>query len=365
MQSLRARDFRGFAQLDIVVPPEGMAVVAPNASGKTNFLEALYYLQLLRSFRGSRDTDVVRFDAPGFHASAEVDGSPLAKEIAVGFERASHRKRATIDGAAPARLSDAFGALPAVMCSPSDVEIVAGPPAERRRFLDVLLASRSRRYLRALQQYRTALSQRNSALRAAARAGAADTTEVAVWEPPLAEHGAILVDERREWTHRHGEEFADYARAIGESGTVTMRYSTRVAGDASCEAIATALAEQREHDLRRGATHAGPHRDDLVLELGGREMREFASGGQQRTAALALRMTEASTLLAAHDVAPVLLLDDPFAELDTDRAAGILRILRGVACGQTFLCVPRADHVPAELSQLERWTIRDGKLMPM
>src|SRR4029077_14108352 len=167
--------------------------------GKTNFLEAIYYLQLLRSMRGARDQDLVRFGAAGFHVGAHV-ASDRVREIGIGFERAGKRKRVRLDGAVCERLGDAVGALPVAMFSPADVELVAGGPSARRRFLDIMLAVTSRGYLRALQRYRAALVRRNAALRDASRRSAPSAeARVDVWEEPLAEHGATLWAERDAW----------------------------------------------------------------------------------------------------------------------------------------------------------------------
>jgi DNA replication and repair protein RecF len=126
------------------------------------------------------------------------------------------------------------------------------------------------------------------------------------------------------------------------------------------EGLARALAEKRAFDVRRGATHAGPHRDDLEIALGGRDLRVYGSGGQQRTAAIALRMLEAATLRDAIGGPPVFLLDDPFAELDARRAHRILGLLDEAGIGQAILAVPRLADIPAELTRLERVTVRDG-----
>ncbi|MDE3053484.1 MAG: DNA replication/repair protein RecF, partial [Gemmatimonadota bacterium] len=188
LATLRLRDFRNFTRLDLALPAAGLVVVGENGQGKTNLLEAAYYLQLLRSVRGARDADLVRFGAAGFHVEGRVEAGPA---VAVGFERGSRRKRVTLDGTPMARLSDAIGALPAVMFSPADVELVAGAPVARRRYLDIQLALTSRPYLAALQTYRGALARRNAALRDAARTGRADA-RVTVWDAPLAEAGGVL-----------------------------------------------------------------------------------------------------------------------------------------------------------------------------
>jgi DNA replication and repair protein RecF len=369
LDSLVVQDFRNLERVELAPPPEGFVVVGENGHGKTNLLEAIYYLELLRSMRGARDQDLVRFGAPGFHVAARLSrpsgarGEATRAEIGVGFVRQGKKKRARLDGAEPPRLSDALGALPSVILSPADVSLVGGSPAERRRYLDVMLALSSRRYLTALQQYRGALARRNAALRDVARTGSGDA-RVSVWEPALAEHGAVLWEARVSWADRVAAEFAERCQAIGERGAVRLRYATTLApkGRPTAEVLADAMAAQRAHDVRRGVTHTGPHRDDLALTLDGRELRLFGSAGQQRTAAIALRMLEAETLRERAGAPPLFLMDDPFAELDSRRSRRILELLGEGGMGQVVLTVPRAADIPSELTWLERWKIENGEL---
>lgn len=144
-----------------------------------------------------------------------------------------------------------------------------------------------------------------------------------------------------------------------------MRYvtTTSAADDARQELLDT-FERKRALDIRRGLTHAGPHRDDVALTIDGRELRTFGSAGQQRTAAIALRLLEATTIRAHEGSAPLLLLDDPFAELDVRRSTRILQILSGERTGQTILAVPRASDIPSDLRALPRWRIVDGTVTP-
>lgn len=367
LRSLALRDFRNFARVDLGFPAPGVAIVGENGQGKSNLLEAIYYLHLLRSVRGAHDADVIRFGAPGFHVAARTEGG-AHHELSAGFERQGRRKRVKVDGCEPQRLSDALGALPCVLFSPRDVDLVAGAPSARRRYLDIVLALSSRRYLAALQGYRHALAQRNAALRDASRtAGATAEHRIAVWEAPLAEHGAVLWCERVTWSAAAAPRFAGMCAAIGEQAPVGLRYATALAPETEegadvAGALARALEERRGLDARRGITHAGPHRDDLILTLDGRDMRVFGSAGQQRTAAIALRLLEADTLRERLGATPLLLLDDPFAELDVRRSARILEMLAEQGMGQTLLTVPREADIPPALTQLARWEIMDGAI---
>ena len=364
LQSIAIRDFRNLGCADLDLPAEGLVLIGENGHGKTNLLEAMYYLELFRSVRGARDQDLVRFGADGFHIGATIE-TDRPREISVGFDRAGRRKRVRLDGGEPERLSDAIGALPAVMFAPGDVELVGGAPSARRRYVDIMLALSSRRDLAALQRYRLALAHRNAALRDAARTGGGDE-RVAVWEAPLAEHGAVLWAARLRWVEQTAGRFAALCDAIGEVAGVALHYASAVTPRADLQAaLSEALAERRAADIRRGLTHAGPHRDDLTLLIAGRELRTFGSAGQHRTAAIALRMVEAETLSARRSARPVMLLDDPFAELDGRRAGLIVDLLAHEGLGQTILAVPRESDIPAGLPNLERRRIRAGQIGPV
>ncbi|MEP6778325.1 MAG: DNA replication and repair protein RecF, partial [Gemmatimonadaceae bacterium] len=372
LRELSLRSFRNFTHTDLSVPSAGLAIVGDNGHGKTNLLEAVSYFGLLRSVRGARDAEVIQFGAPAFHVRATLDAPARAAAMTVGYERTPKHKKVTVDGVEQTRLSDALGTLPSVCFSPVDVALVAGGPAERRHYLDVMLALSSPSYLAALQQYRGALRQRNAALRSAQRAGArtgdAHDARVSVWEPALARNGAVLAAQRQSWCAMHADSFAAICKAIGERLSVSMRYaaSTLMAPDydtaanapeleaSLAHAYARAMAEQRPNELRRGITLVGAHRDELQLMLGTRELRTFGSAGQQRTAAIALRMLECATLRDAIGATPLLLLDDPFAELDARRSSRILSLLQEAGVGQVLLAVPREEDIPDGFIKLER-----------
>ncbi len=359
LDTIAIRDFRNLERVDLDLPADGVAIIGDNGHGKTNLLEAIYYLQILRSIRDARDQDLTRFDAAGFHIAARVH-APDEHEIGVGFDRGTKRKKVTIDGTQPRRLSDAFGSLPSVMFSPRDLELVSGAPSERRRYLDLVLALTDRKYLHALQHYRANLARRNAALRNATRRGASDG-EVSVWEPALAEHGSYLIEARARWVTDSAAEYTRLGESIGEQGRPQIRYMSPFAeSEARHDVLLAAFEEKRPLDMRRGLTHVGPHRDDLELTLDGRDLRLFGSAGQQRTAAIALKLLEAATLRDHAGAEPVLLLDDPFAELDIRRAARILLMLEKRGLGQTILAVPRETDIPPGLMRLDRLEMRNG-----
>jgi DNA replication and repair protein RecF len=257
------------------------------------------------------------------------------------------------------------------------VALVAGGPSERRRYLDVLLALSSRAYLQALQSYRSALLRRNAALRTAQRDGARRSdheARVSVWEPALAEHGGVVAAARHAFVRDQAVRFTQLSAAIGERQTMQMKYAASggacseddaVSADAQTEGYRRAYQQQRTQELRRGITLVGPHRDDLPLLLGGRDLRTFGSAGQQRSAAIALRLLELSTLREAVGYPPLLLLDDPFAELDLRRSERVLALLADAGASQLLLAVPRRADIPAAFTRLEQRSMCDGVLQPL
>jgi DNA replication and repair protein RecF len=364
LRRLVVRDFRNLAHVALDLPAAGLALVGDNGHGKTNLLEAVYYLHLFRSLRGARDVELVRFGTAGFHVAAESGGTRWDR-IGAGFERESSRRRILLDAVPCERVSDALGALPSVAFSPADVALVAGGPAARRRWLDVSLASTSPRYLATLRDYRAALAQRNAALRARSR-----TSPAAVWDSALATLGATLTIARSEFVDWARPRAFAHATTLGERGALELRYRTGepVEPDASEEqvrdGIAAALAAGRERDIERGLTHHGPHRDDIDLRLDGVSLRRYGSAGQQRTAAIALRLLECAWHRERGGRNPVLLLDDPVAELDRGRAARVLELLTSEAAGQVLLAVPREDDIPPALTTLSRLRVRSGTVEP-
>ncbi|MBA3318416.1 MAG: DNA replication and repair protein RecF [Gemmatimonadales bacterium] len=353
LRRLVARGFRNLADVDCAVPGRGLALLGANAQGKTNFLEAVYYPVLFRSFRGAPDQEVAGFGSPGFHVEASLEESAVATLVA-GYLPATRRKRITLDGSEPERLTEAVGRWLAVVFLPADLDLASGPAAVRRQYLDRLLSLADRGYLRALTRYRAALAQRNGALRQG-------RPELAwAFDGPLASAGAEIVAAREGWVRRARERFVAEFDCIGERGAAGLSY--RGAPELSDPgAWPQALAEAQAADRARGASTVGPHRDDLGLEIAGRGIREYGSTGQQRSAAVALKLLEMATLREARDTEPALLLDDVFAELDDDRRQRLAARLIGPEERQVFLTAPRHEELPRELG-LEVWSVSNGRV---
>jgi DNA replication and repair protein RecF len=367
-RELRLRQFRNFAELDLVVPADGALVIGPNGSGKTNLIEALYYLEIFTSFRGAPDAQLVRFGQEAFHIrgrfSDRATGDEL--EVAAGFEAQGRRKRVTVNGVEPERLTDALGRIGAVVFSPSDVALIAGSPGGRRRFLDIVLSLNTPGYLSVLQRYRHTLKQRNALLKDRATAAA-----LGPWTDTLVDAGARVMAARARWVADNAEGFARRYRRIGGEVAARMEYRASVADvgapdDDFAGALRQAFHRLAERERERGSTLRGPHRDDLGFvredEAPERDLRDFGSGGQQRTAAVSLRLVEAATIRAARGRAPIILLDDIFAELDPGRSERVLELLDDEP-GQAILTAPKPADLEVRHGALKRWRIAGGQIV--
>jgi DNA replication and repair protein RecF len=350
-ERLTLRGFRNLADLDRELPPAGAALLGHNGQGKTNLLEALYYPVLCRSFRGALDGDVTCFGGLGFHVSVAVRDGDVVRELSTGYQAGTRRKRIAVDGGDVERVQDVVGTWVAVAFLPSDTALASGPAVERRQYLDRMLALADREYLTALGRYRAALAQRNSALRQ-------HRPELArAFDRPLAEAGARVTRGRLAWSTTAAERFGAALADLEETGAATLTYQGR-SELAEPEAWTDALERARGADEARRTTTVGPHRDDVVLSIGGRPLRLFGSTGQQRSAAVALKLVEIATLEDGRGSEPALLLDDVFAELDRTRQRRLAERLMGRG-RQVFVTAPRRDELPDGIA-LPVWTVEGG-----
>jgi DNA replication and repair protein RecF len=312
----------------------------------------------------------VRLGDDTFRIEGTVEGPDGERRIAAAYQKSTRRKKVEVNGVEVERLSDALGTLGVVALSLADVELVSGPPAARRRFLDILLSLVRPGYLDGLQRCRVAVAQRNGALR-----NAASSDELQPWTDELVNAGTSVMRARAEWAAERADGFSRYHEAISGGLGARLEYRSSVGPPASETDGSTstwearfreALASAEERERQQGRTLVGPHRDDLNLSAAvadeeDRAIRRFGSGGQQRTAALALRLIEADTLRDRAGVEPVYLLDDVFAELDRQRSGSLLALLEDGRCGQAVLTAPKPADIVLR-GGLEEWSISGGRL---
>ncbi len=352
LTELRLRDFRNYASLDASFG-EGVTVVhGPNAQGKSNLLESVYTAAMGRSPRAGVDAEVIRFGQERAYVRASAGGA-RAHVLEVAVDRATGEKRIKVNGV-PARRGQLLGRLAVVLAGPLDDEVIRGVPRYRRRVLDAALSQVSPSYFFALTRYVRVVRQRNRLLREAVRG-----TELSPWDEQLIELGAALIERRRGFVEALARRArARHARIAGGGEELEVTYVCSAGDGDERRALASALAIRRSEELRRGTSLVGPHRDDLRLAINGIDLRTFGSRGQQRTAALSLRLAEAEMLRDELGEWPVLLLDDVLADLDRARQAFLLREVAGPQVLLTHTGPP-----PAGAAQMRLLFVRGGTLV--
>ncbi|HHT08021.1 MAG: DNA replication/repair protein RecF [Christensenellales bacterium] len=324
---LRLHQFRSYEQLTLMPPPGITILIGENGAGKTNLLEAIHLCCLGRSHRTSNDRDMIRIGSTTCAVHARVARTSVQDEVGVRlFAAQGERKIVFVNGKTVPRMGELMGHMTCVMFSPEDLDLVKGAPKGRRVFLDMLLSQSQAAYFYALQHYNGILRQRNALLKEIAR-GRAEAGMLDIWDEQLAKAAAPIVIQRRDAANAISELATEHYTFI--AGRKTERFFLRYQGtfmdslDPEAD-MRKRLAASREDDLRRLSTGPGPHRDDLQLMLSGNDMRAFASQGQARTAALAMRLAQIDILTRAHKETPLLLLDDVMSELDEGRQARLL-----------------------------------------
>lgn len=363
---LSLSNYRNYSRLELTLPAGLTIVQGENAQGKSNLLEAIVYLATSRSPRASNDAELVNWlvrtePYPYMRLAAEVRKGGREEQLDItlmpGQANGRFRKRVRINGVNK-RAIDLVGLLLVVLFRPEDVDLVAGSPGGRRRYLDIALCQMEPTYCRALSEYNKALSQRNALLRQLGEQGTRASEQLRFWNDKLAETGSLVVA-RRQWlinqiqdvaSLRHLDLSGGYERlqirylpsfdpghlpAKKSPSYPTTQYLREVGVYYETLAPEQVRASFLAHlqvsigrDLAAGMTLLGPHRDDIGFYLGERNLRAYGSRGQQRTAALASKLAEVTIMTAVSGVSPLLLLDDVMSELDANRRAMLVDLLK-------------------------------------
>jgi DNA replication and repair protein RecF len=376
-------DFRSYPTAELALEPGASVLVGPNGQGKTNLVEAIGYVATLGSHRVATDAPLVRAGAARAVVRTAIvqDSRELLVELEIVPGKAN---RARLNRSPVTRPREVLGALRTVLFAPEDLALVRGDPSERRRFIDELLVARSPRFAGVRADYDRVLKQRNALLktsafarRSAARAGgeggAGDLRTLDVWDGHLATLGAELLAGRFEALAALAPYVEKAYDAVSSGkGRARVSYRSSMTTDdaaqtpaelvADREVIAAqlldALARVRGQEVERGTTLVGPHRDDLVLQLGDLPAKGYASHGESWSYALALRLASYD-LLCADGGEPVLILDDVFAELDTQRRERLAELVRNAE--QVLVTAAVAQDVPEAL-QGARFDVASGEV---
>lgn len=392
LQTLTLEEFRSYHHLELGLSETGVALFGENASGKSTLLEAIAMLATTRSPRTTSERELINWASgrelavpPFARIAAVIVRADRTVEIEIVLQADQQRpgsvKKQIKANRRAVRAMDAVGVLNAVFFSPEDVGLVTGPPAQRRRYLDLTISQLDPRYLRALARYNRILEQRNSLLKSFARDGVpADSPvvsgQLAFWDDELVGYGARILARRLEIVRLMAGLAAERYRWLTGGGELSADYGSTVEAPADPLAIreehpealemqvgrnfSLALPDQRRHEVRRGMTLIGPHRDDLKLTLGGVDLAAFGSRGQQRLAVVALKLAEADLMLCETGERPVLLLDDVLSELDERHRQMLTEAMVNIG-GQVFLTTTdEASLDRPKLADLRRMRVEAG-----
>jgi DNA replication and repair protein RecF len=367
IHELQIINFRNLRFLRAEFAPGLNLVHGANAQGKTNLLEAIHMLVTGRSFRTTSEREMVPWVRDDYEATlvrARVKKAVGEERFLLTFNQGE--KHITVNGEPIRKLGELIGRINAVLFTPSDLQLVRGAPGLRRRFLDICLSQVNRTYLFHLQRYDLALRQRNALLKQHQRRPSL-RDELAAWDDQLAEHGAGVIHARKDAVERLSRDAAEhYGRIAGMTEALAIEYrpSPALAGAATPGEIRArllgALHSAINEDIRRGATSAGPHRDDLTFLIDARDARDFGSQGQQRSCVLALKFAELLLMREATGEPPLLLLDDLMSELDESRKQALLTALDPDV--QTFLTATEKELVTPFAKPQKLFLMEDGEL---
>lgn len=379
LETLTLRRYRNLAEAHLDFRPGLNVLWGANAQGKTNLLEAIHYLTTGRSFRTHRDEECLPFGAEP-RSVARIRGQLNRNDTRHGVEVLLTRqsKAIRVDDKPIARLTELWGLFPVVLFTPADLQMVTGGPAGRREWLDVALSQASRPYLDALKRFTRALRQRNALLRQPPPHSPSRAAQIAAYETPLAEASGVLWVARKQFIAELELKAARRHAELSQSAeTLELRYQhflnsfapeAREGLDALdarrvAELYAAELERLRPDDIQRAQTLVGPHRDDILFLVNGREARNYASQGQARTVALSLRLAEVEQIHHDTGHAPLLLLDDILSELD---AARLHQLLSGLARAnqQTILTATDVEPLVQRLSLAASWKVENGVVHP-
>jgi DNA replication and repair protein RecF len=342
-------EFRSYSTLSYSPTATLNVVVGPNGQGKTNLLEALGLLLVGRSFRGSRAADLARWNAPRASVHGEIRRADAARVVRRSIAPREDGVWAVLGEGCPWARAIPFGW--------QDLALLNGGPQARRGFLDGFAAKLYPAHAGAVGRYRRVIERRNHLLQSGQPALAIDEV-LEPWDAQLARVGIEILARRRQALEELVTEVQALYPEMAGAGDLALGYRSSLPDGADEGTFVDTLRERRVEEMRRGQTLVGPHRDDVSVDLDGHDMRLYASRGQQRLLALALRLAEAGPVARAVGSSPVLLLDDALSELDPSVQENVLRHIEGA--GQVFLTTAEDTGAPRRAAW---WQVRDGEVV--
>lgn len=336
IKSLELMNFRNYEFLDLKFSEGTNILYGDNAQGKTNVLEAIYLSATTKSHKGSKDRDIVSFDKEEAHIRTYLEKEKAEYKIDMHL-RKNKSKGVAVDGQKLKKAADLLGLLNVVFFSPEDLSIIKNGPAERRRFVDMELCQLDNFYLYNLNHYNKIVNQRNKLLKDMYfNPQLKDTLNI--WDSQLVSFGSKIIERRRIFVEQLNEIIYEIHKKLsGNKEELIIKYEP----DVEVENFEEAIRRSQEKDIKLKQTCIGPHRDDFSFMTGNIDIRKFGSQGQQRTAALSLKLSEIELVKRITKDTPVLLLDDVLSELDSSRQNYLLNSIGDI---QTIITCTGLDE---------------------
>lgn len=316
VESLKLQNYRNYEYLNMNFDEKINIIYGDNAQGKTNILESMYVCATSKSHRGSKDCEIIRFDNDESHIKVNVKKNDMNYRIDMHLKK-NKPKGIAVNGIPIKRAVELFGILNIVFFSPEDLNIIKNGPSERRRFIDMELSQLDKIYLDCLINYNKVVNQRNSLLKEYAFSGREDIiSSLDIWDMQLVKYGNDVIKSREKFV----KEINDLVKSIhtklsGDREQLEIIYEPCVKE----QDFESELVRVRDRDLKFKCTNIGPHKDDMCFLINGMDVRKYGSQGQQRTAALSLKLAEIELVKQIIHDTPVLFLDDVLSELDSRR----------------------------------------------
>ena len=342
IENLALQNYRNYARAEITFSDGINILYGDNAQGKTNILEAIYLIGTTKSHRGSKDREIIRFDADESHIRAEIKKDGMHRRIDMHLKK-SKSKGIAIDMVPIRRSSELLGTMNMVFFSPEDLSIIKNSPAERRNFMDMELCQLDKIYVSLLANYKKGLDQRNNLLKQIAyNKSLMDTLDV--WNMQLVDYGRKVIKERQNFITMLNDLIGDiHLKLTSGKEKLEIIYDKNV-GEDEFEQV---LSDKVHVDLNYMSTKTGPHRDDIMFMINGIDARRFGSQGQQRTVALSLKIAEIKLVKNIINDNPILLLDDVMSELDSSRREALLEEIKDI---QTIItCTGYDDFIKEQV----------------
>lgn len=333
LQKLTLINFRNYSEILVEFSPKFNCFAGNNGTGKTNLLEAIYYLSFCKSFSNPIDTQNILFDQDFFMIQGHYQMNGTEDELYCGVKR-QQRKVFKRNKKEYERLSDHIGLYPLVLISPGDVQLILGGSEERRKFVDGVISQYQHEYLHHLINYNKALAQRNALLKIFAERKTFDATSLEIWDEQLVTHGRMIFEERKKFFDAFLPVFNQYYAALsGGNELVSIDYqSTLLEGDFYGQ-----LIRAREKDRVIQYTSVGIHKDELVFFIHDVPVKRYGSQGQQKSFLIALKLAQFSFTREVKGLSPILLFDDIFDKLDEERVEQLMRLVSDDSFGQVFV----------------------------